>query len=123
LHSNDNLPNLKDKSLEEMTIVEEAMFKQVVKVGLQCLHHIPARRPAMSEVVAMLNGNKNVDNCALKAYHKGSSSSYDMGSSSFHFSTPNSSLQCIVKDDNNLHLDSRSHKESLQLCEVGLLSN
>jgi len=115
------LQNLKDKSLEEMTMVEEAMFKQVVKVGLQCLHHIPARRPAMSEVVAMLIGNKNVDDCTLEVYHEGTSSSYDMGSSSFCLSTPNSSLQCIAEDDISLNLNCDSHKQSLQLCEVGLL--
>lgn len=121
LHSNDNLPNLKDKSLEEMTTIEEATFKQVVKVGLQCLHHIAARRPMMSEVVAMLIGNKSVDDCALEDYHEGSSSPYDMGTSSFCNSTPNSSLQCIAKDDDNSHLDSKNHKQSLELCEIGLL--
>jgi len=116
------LPNLKDKSLGEMTMVEEATFKQVVKVGLQCLHHIAARRPAMSEVVAMLIGNKNVDVCALEDCNEGSSSSYDMGSSSSCFSTSKSSLQCIAKHCDTLHLDLENHKQSLQLCEIGLLS-
>jgi len=65
------LPNLKDKSLEEMTMVEEGMFKQVVKVGLLCLHHIVARHPEMFEVVTMFIGNKIVDDCGLEDFYEG----------------------------------------------------
>jgi len=62
-----------------------------------------------------------MDDRALEDYHEGSILSYNMRSSSFHLSTPNPSLQCIAKDHNSWHLDLESHKQSLQLCEIGLL--
>jgi len=122
LFVNDNLSNLKDKSIEEMTPIEDATFEQVVKVGLRCLHHIVMKRPTMSEVVAMLIGNKDVDDWPLEDYHEGSTSSYAMETSSFHSSTPNSSLQCLTKGDSNLHSDLDCHNQSVSLSEIILLS-
>jgi hypothetical protein len=61
---------LVDKSLQDMTTTENSSIKRVVEVGLMCLHHVAARRPTMSNIVAMLVGNKELDRVALHGYHQ-----------------------------------------------------
>jgi len=61
---------LVDKSLQEFTLNEETTIIRVVEIGLLCLHHVPARRPTMSDIVAMLIGNKEIDHEVLQEYHQ-----------------------------------------------------
>ena len=105
-----------------MSLPEDACFKEVVEVGLQCLHHVAARRPTMSDVVAMLIGNKKVDQCAFEGDYEDSSTSYDIATSSLSLTRTNSYLQCIVENDDKANLDFDSHKQSLELSEIRLVS-
>lgn len=59
-----------DKSFQDLTTAEDSTIKRVVEVGLMCLHHVAARRPTMSSIVAMLIGNKELDHIALHEYHQ-----------------------------------------------------
>lgn len=70
LHAKDQILELVDKSIEDMTTTENSNMKRVVEVGLMCLHHVAARRPTMSNIVAMLLGNKELDHVALHGYHQ-----------------------------------------------------
>jgi hypothetical protein len=56
---------LVDKSLQEKIVIEDATIKRVMEIGLLCLHHVASRRPNMSDIVAMLIGNKEIDNTVL----------------------------------------------------------
>lgn len=70
LHKENEIMSLLDRSLQEVTTSEEAIIRRVVEIGLLCLHHVPSRRPAMSDVISMLIGNKEIDHVALHEYHQ-----------------------------------------------------
>ncbi len=60
---------------------------QVIKIGLVCVQHMPANRPKMSSVVAMLLDSKQVENVCIVA--ESVSTVAESGSASFASSTPN----------------------------------
>ena len=60
---------------------------QVIKIGLVCVQHMPANRPKMSSVVAMLLDSKQVENVCIEA--ESVSTVEESGSASFSCSTPN----------------------------------
>lgn len=70
MHAKDQILELVDKSFQDVTTTENSSIKRVVEVGLMCLHHVAARRPTMSDIVAMLIGNKELDHVALHEYHQ-----------------------------------------------------
>ena len=59
---------------------------QVIKIGLVCVQHMPANRPKMSNVVAMLLDNKQVENVCIVVENV--SMVAKSVSASFAFSTP-----------------------------------
>ena len=60
---------------------------QVIKIGLVCVQHMPANRPKMSVVVAMLLDNKQVENVCIVVENV--SMVVESGSASCTSSTPN----------------------------------
>jgi hypothetical protein len=60
---------------------------RVIKIGLVCVQHMPANRPKMSSVVAMLLDSKQVENVCIVP--ESVSMSADSASASFASSTPN----------------------------------
>jgi len=70
LHAKNQVTEIVDKSLQEITKSEDATIKRVIEIGLLCLHHVAARRPSMSDIVAMLIGNHEINSEALFEYHQ-----------------------------------------------------
>ena len=60
---------------------------RVINIGLVCIQHMPANRPKMSSVVAMLLDSKQVENVCIEA--ESVSTIAECGSASFACSTPN----------------------------------
>jgi hypothetical protein len=82
LHANKKLLELVDSSLQEVTTTEHATIQRVVEVGLLCLHHLPARRPTMSDIIAMILGNKEIQHLSFNEYHGANSQGDGFASSS-----------------------------------------
>ena len=76
--------HLVDPNMMSESMMEEIV--QVIKIGLACVQHMPANRPKMSSVVAMLLDNKQVENVCIVAENV---SIAESGSASCASSTPN----------------------------------
>ncbi|KAH8958123.1 hypothetical protein BDL97_06G006600 [Sphagnum fallax] len=59
LHNEDNLLDLMDPNLNGSYVQVEIL--RTINVGLLCVQVTPSRRPSMDEVVAMLNGNMEIE--------------------------------------------------------------
>ena len=76
--------HLVDPDMMSESMMEEVV--QVIKIGLVCVQHMPANRPKMSSVVAMLLDSKQVENVCIEA--ECGSIVGESGSASFACSTP-----------------------------------
>ena len=76
--------HLVDPNMISESVMEEIV--QVIKIGLVCVQYMPANRPKMSSVVAMLLDNKQVDNVCIVAENV--SIVVESVSATFGFSTP-----------------------------------
>jgi hypothetical protein len=83
-------------------MMSESMMEeivQVLKIGLVCVQNMPANRPKMSSVVAMLLDNKQVENVCIVA---------ESVSASFASSTPNTTtvsslvVKVVEEEDSSL---------------------
>ena len=77
--------HLVDPNMMSESMMEEIV--QVIKIGLVCVQHMPANRPKMSSVVAMLLDSKQVENVCIVA--ESVSMVAESGSASFASSAPN----------------------------------
>ena len=85
MYSSNELWHLMDPKMMSEGMMEEIV--QVIKIGLVCIQHMPANRPKMSSVVAMLMDSKQAENVCIV---DGSVSMVaESASASFAFSSPN----------------------------------
>jgi hypothetical protein len=85
MYQSNELWHLVDPNMMSESMMEEII--QVIKIGLMCVQHMPANRPKMSSVVAMLLDNKQVENVCIVA--ESVSMVAESVSASFAFSTTN----------------------------------
>jgi hypothetical protein len=84
MYQSNELWHLVDPNMNSESVMEEIAL--VIKIGLVCVQHMPANRPKMSSVVAMLLDNKQVENVCIVAENV--SMVAESVSASFAFSTP-----------------------------------
>ena len=85
MYQSNELWHLVDTNMMSESMMEEIV--QVIKIGLFCVQTMPANRPKMSSVVAMLLDNKQVENVCIVA--ESISTVAKNVSASFTSSTPN----------------------------------
>jgi hypothetical protein len=84
MYQSNELLHLVDPNMVSESMMEEIV--QVIKIGLVCVQNMPANRPKMSNVVAMLLDSKQVENVCIAA--ESVSMVADIVSASFASSTP-----------------------------------
>jgi len=84
-YQSNELWHLVDPNIMSESMMEEIV--QVIKIGLVCVQNMPANRPKMSSVVAMLLDGKQVENVCIVA--ESVSMVAESVSASFDFSTTN----------------------------------
>ena len=84
MYQSNELWHLVDPNMMSESMMEEIV--QVIKIGLVCVQHMPANRPKMSSVIAMLLDNKQVENVCIVA--ESVSMVAESMSASFASSTP-----------------------------------
>ena len=85
MYQSNELWRLLDPNMMSESVIDEIV--QVMKIGLVCVQHMPANRPKMSSVVAMLLDNKQLENVCIVA--ESVSMVAESVSASFACSTPN----------------------------------
>ena len=85
MYRSNELWHLVDPNMMSESMMEEII--QVIKIGLVCVQSMPANRPKMSSVVAMLLDGKQVENVCIVA--ESVSMVAESVSASFASSTPN----------------------------------
>ena len=85
MYQSNELWHLVDPNMMSESMMEEIV--QVIKIGLFCVQTMPANRPKMSSVVAMLLDNKQVENVCIVA--ESVRMVAESASASFASSTPN----------------------------------
>jgi hypothetical protein len=97
MYQSNELWHLVDPNMMSESMMEEIV--QVLKIGLVCVQNMPANRPKMSSVVAMLLDNKQVENVCIVA---------ESVSASFASSTPNTTtvsslvVKVVEEEDSSL---------------------
>ena len=65
---------------------------RVIKIGLLCLQQMPANRPRMSTVIAMLSDGRQIETTGLEAEN-------ECGSVESYHATTTTSRLCVVQEE------------------------
>ena len=90
MYRSNELWDLVDPKLGTEIGTEEII--RVIKIGLLCLQQMPANRPRMSTVIAMLSDGRQVETIGLDAEN-------EWGSVESYHATTTSSRLCVVQEE------------------------
>ena len=102
MYQSNELLHLVDPNMMLESMMEEIV--QVIKIGLVCVQHMPANRPKMSSVVAMLLDSKQVENVCIVPESVSMSADSASASSTPNITTFSSHVVKVVEEEDSSFL-------------------